>query len=491
MKTLWLTLITVLTLGAANAAWQIPPEPFNITGNALSTDLDANSFGNAIAIWEENSSGSVLVSYFSNNAWGPYQTLDTGFSSDPTRVAIDDSGTGLALWYRGFTGEVKTSYFNGSTWATPPPDPLDVISIFTTLSADIAMDGNGNGIAIWVDPTTTDVRSSTFSGGSWTAPTTIGVGINSASVAYSLNGAAVAGWVNAGAVVVNNYIGGVWQGPLTIDAGTQVIVGIDFEGNAIASWLNAVGDVVVSYFNGTSWSLPQTISNNPGNQEISFDMSPNGTAVLTWVNSGFNAESSSFNGATWSPPIVFAFGLGTGFSGPKISVSVDIYGNALVTWQGVDVIYSARLLAGSNVWIDISIVNADPFQSIIDLTSALSATGRGFAVWRTQFNDENSNAFGSYTLDPLPPFNLIGRSCSNRFASQTDRINILTWTPSSDPLIVAYYLRNNGNLIAVIPAAGPYIYNDHGRCKNVSNDYTLTAVNIFGQESASLTITLR
>lgn len=489
MKTLRLILLTLFIFISAHAAWKMPPEPFLSISSSNSSDLAANSFGNAIAIWD-SLLPEVKASYFSNGAWGPYQTLDSGFIVDPVRVAFDDSGTGIALWYRMATGEIKTSFFNGSTWAIPPPDPLDVISAFITLSADIAMNGTGNGIALWIDPNTTNVRSSNFFGGSWTAPLTIGVGTESASIAYSSNGTAVAGWINAGSVIVDNYSGGVWQGPITLDAGTKVIVGIDANGNAIASWLNAVGDVVVSFFDGATWSSPQTISTTSGNLEISFAMSPNGTAVLTWVNSGFNGESSSFNGVTWTSPILFGFGIQECFGDLQISVSVDVNGNALVLFATPNAIYSARLLIGTNTWIDLSIVYAAPYDCILSLDAALSLTGRGFAVWRPLVI-ENVNVFGSFTLDPLPPSSFDGNTCTNRFATQSDRVNILTFNPSLDPLIAAYYLRDNGQLIAIIPARGPYIYYDHNRCKNAKNVYTLTAVNIFGQESSSLTITLR
>jgi hypothetical protein len=63
----------------------------------------------------------------------------------------------------------------------------------------------------------------------------------------------------------------------------EVYVGIDSAGNAIAAWRDlATSNILASYFNGSVWSIPTTVSANPGNFDLSFAMAPNGRAILIW-----------------------------------------------------------------------------------------------------------------------------------------------------------------------------------------------------------------
>lgn len=482
--------------------WNTPPTPFSVV-DSNSSDLATNPEGNAIAIWSNQSTSTVEVSYFSNNAFGSPEILDSLFSTIGTKVAMDQTGTGLAIWCRPFTGEIKTAYFNGLNWITPLPDPLDTLITFfpANASTSIAMDGNGNGIALWIDPDVSAVRSSTFTAGSWSAPVTIGTGTENTSVAFSSNGTAVAIWSNAGDVQVNNYNGALWGVSQSIGSNSspyQMEVGIDSNGNAIASFLDALYNVSLSYYNGSIWSPSQIISTAPGNIDLSLAMAENGTAVLAWVDSGNVGLSSTFNGSMWSAPFSFAINVITptndAFPSTSISVALDTSGNALITWGTTSFeIRSERLIAGTNVWIDNSFVAAFSNEGLSDINAGLADNGRGFSVWQNRFNTEDIQVFGSFTLFliPTPPTSIQGRTCNNKFASQTDRVHIITWTPSTDPLTVSYNIRRNGVLIANVPLTGPFIYLDHNRCKRPADTYAVTAVGPTGLESEPLIVILR
>jgi len=90
----------------------------------------------------------------------------------------------------------------------------------------------------------------------------------------------------------------------------------------------------------------------------------------------------------------------------------------------------------------------------------------------------------------IPPSMFVGKAIKNRFATQTDLINKLTWTPSSDPSVVAYLILRNGVLIAEIPASGPFVYLDHNRRKCSVDTYELIAVNAEGVQSTPLFTTV-
>lgn len=86
--------------------------------------------------------------------------------------------------------------------------------------------------------------------------------------------------------------------------------------------------------------------------------------------------------------------------------------------------------------------------------------------------------------------NLQGTSVVNKFLSGTDRVHILTWSPSQDPNIGDYHIYRDGVEIAVIPASGPYYYEDHNRT-SFPETYTVTAFNVDHTQSSFETITLR
>lgn len=488
-------LLLVGNIGSLQAAsWQTPPEQFTSDESGILGDIAANSAGNAIAVWIDNSGSplkTVNASYFSNGAWGPTTLLGTG-SIQNVAVAFDDSGTGLAIWSVPTfptPGTLETAYFDGSTWSTPTPNPLETSFSSFFVQPAIAMNQLGQGVAIWLDTASQEVRSSFFNAGAWTTPTFIGNGDNAPmSVAYSQNGTAVAAWLDLGFVIVNQFTGGVWQSSAVLGApGDSVpVVGIDGNGIGYAIWTDAAGNTKVSQFNGTSWSTPQIISVGLGNASASIAVDGAGAAVSLWIDGSSVVQSSVFNGITWGAPVaVSTAGVPT-----QADVAIAQNGNALALWVEVSsgLVQSAFLPLGGS-WSPQLLVR-DSTLSTSQVIAATSSKGYSFALWEEDnFELETSDVFGSFILNlPAPPASITAKQCNDLFATQIDRINIITFTPSTDPVVVSYLLRRNGVLIAVIPANGPFVYYDHNRCKNTTYIYTLTSVNSFGVESTPITV---
>lgn len=471
-----------------HALWQQPPHPF---GSSIVSVITIASDANGHAIALPNSGSQVLASYYSSGIWSdPPQVIGPGSPGDIS-LYMEEGGTALAIWYDELTGNINTAFFDGFTWSTPSPDPLDTIASLNSGSTAVSMNGPNQGVAMWIDNATTTVHSSFFSAGTWSAPVTIGTGNFHASIAYSANGTVVAGWLDlVNGTTVANYTGGAWQAPVVLDpTGSQAVVGIDSSGKAIAVWANGAGNVATSTFNGIAWSAIQFISLTTGNSCVDFKMTPSGTAVATWVDSSSAGFSSSYNGTAWSAPIQFTAGPISFTSCPSLSVADN--GNALVEWVTSMDIRSSQLPLGG-VWTPEEVIVTLDIDGtdVRSLTASLSENGTAFAAW--VIASEGSFQFASVELPPvvLPPTNLTGFTCTNRFASQSDRVNTLIWTPSPDPTVVAYILRRNGVLIATIPATAQPIYQDHNRCKNVVDVYTLTAVDATGLESTPVSISL-
>lgn len=91
-----------------------------------------------------------------------------------------------------------------------------------------------------------------------------------------------------------------------------------------------------------------------------------------------------------------------------------------------------------------------------------------------------------------PPSSFEGNVIKNRFASQTDIINVLKWTPPADSSgIISYQISRNGVVIAVVPASEPNTYSDHNRQNNTTYTYTIVSLNASGAESTPLSIALK
>lgn len=490
-------LLTLRSTSDLLGVWEQPPIE---TGNSFHpTAIASDANGNGAVIVADRD--VRVYNYFSStNTWSPPTLLQSNVEGD-VDIAMDNSGRAIAIWSNNLgTNEVRTALFDGSTWTLGSPDPLEVGTFI--FSPKVSMNGPSGAVAAWIDDTV--VRSSFFTGGPWSAPTTIGTtNRRSVRIAYSSNGTAVAGFINMDAVAAN-YIGGVWQAPVTLNTGTvfnSVEVGIDADGNALALWEdNPTVSLLSSFFNGSSWQAPVTLDGTtPFSRIFSLTMAPTGTAVAAWtVLSGVSPSpglSRVFDGAAWGPVLQITPDVAFNPSiGNTIALGSDDFGNAIVlfsvpTTPPLSSLFSARLPIGSGVWTNYQKVAdaspANPFLPFFGfLDTDLSNNGYAFA----SFTNNNSEAFFNFaSVDPLilPPASIDGAVCK----TPIDRINIITFTPSPSTVVVSYELSRNGRLIAIIPASGPFIYFDNNRCKNVTDVYSLVAVGPDGLVSTPVTVT--
>jgi len=495
------TAALMLLMGQAHAVWQQPPHSFAPdTGNSM--DIGSDAFGNAIVVDDDDPDNVVNAYHYSRltNTWSGPIPLGVATGSTLVSLDVDSTGTALAIWSTNSISELHSSYFNGTVWTPGSPDPFGAPS--TSFSIPIVdMNGPTTALAVWRDVTTQDIYSSFFSAGTWTTATVAAPSDgNQLSMAYSANGTAVIGYNDSSnAIIVSNYIGGVWQAPVTLDPSTpfanhNVRVGIDASGNALAIWVNNAGDVQASSFTAGSWQAPVTISTSTGNDPFStaLAMNASGQAVAAWINVAGVGFSNSYNGTSWGTQLQFA----SSTTYPEMTgdyVSINSAGNALIMISpvGTNELYSAKLPLGG-VWsAPAFIADTDPLQLVLFIPS-LSDSGFGFAGFAPGI--ENLTYFASVeivTFPPLPPATITGSVCKNRFATQTDRINTITWTASPTPGVIAYIVRRDGVIVAEVLPTDPFIFIDHNRCKGVPTTYTVTAVIVPGIESAPVTIVVQ
>ncbi|WP_157954294.1 hypothetical protein [Saccharospirillum mangrovi] len=168
-----------------------------------------NTHGQAVAVWEmpeaDPDTGRVTInikaSLFADGAWSEPQRLETdnrGHAERP-QVGLDDSGQAYAVWqqFDGSRTDIWLSQYSPDTqeWAEPIKLELDDSSTYAS-SPQLAVQSNGDAIAIW--QSNTGIWTSVYSprGGCWCHSTLIeNNSVSSPTIAMDDNGHALAIWV--------------------------------------------------------------------------------------------------------------------------------------------------------------------------------------------------------------------------------------------------------------------------------------------------------
>lgn len=484
----------------------MPVTQFTNSGLSANIDVSADNNNNAFAVYNQSFSLGIYAARNQGGIlWQPGTIVINNFSNPC--IAMDTTGDALAS---GASTSVTTAYYSAGIWQTPPPDPLFPAVVDTTiLDSDIAMDGAGNGLSCWAlfnsSTSITDIYASFFATGtgSWSAPSVIGSvtdAVFQISAAYSINGDAAVVWADLGGFVnAKNFVGS-WLGVTSLDMlalspESYPEIGIDALGNATAIWITIpsfITQVATRRYDAltATWEAAIIFS---GSDNSFFPpkiaVAPDGKAVAIWIDDLDNLQMNLFDGTTWGSAIFVAA------NSRDLAISMDNAGNALIGWEDFSsseikaVLYPVGGPLGTT--LSIALIPSGNFRSINVALSDNATTG--FIVWSASDGESTGNTFGTSILFnetiPTPPLSFAGTAVGGDCTPPIDFVNVLTWEASADPAVVSYYLRRNGVLIAIIPAAGPFTYTDNGRCSQTSV-YTLTAVDANGFESTPVTVTL-
>ncbi len=284
-------------------------------------------------------------------------------------------------------------------------------------NASVAVDGNGNAIAVWTrtEGAVTTVWGNLYLVGTgWTAtPQPISSGANSASapyVAVNAAGVAIAVWREANKIWARRYtiptnsldstisdLGEADANAASPDEAPKPKVAIDASGNALVVWheygsngIANVNSIWANRYSGVVWSgnvLIETGAGNALHPQIAMDGA--GNAIAVWQQDGAAGDeeirASRFTGAGgWVPaPNPLDHPTNTEAGVPQIAMNAN--GDAILVWRellasGGNVIYARRYTAGT--WalnpVALSTVpgnNADAPQVTIDQSA------NGIAVW--------------------------------------------------------------------------------------------------------------
>ncbi len=398
-------------VGATASSYTTPVTVIGDSGKQYRV-VATNSTGTA------NSNTATLTIVVASKAWGAaalIETVDTGHANIP-QIAFDTNGNALAVWVQhdDATNTISKIWSNRyiastGTWGTAAViETTSAANVGSTPQPQIAIDVNGNALAVWhkSDGTRNNILANryTASTGLWGAVVSLEGGTGSAEmpqIVIDANGNALAVWVQSDAtrnVYSNRYTAGTgWGAAVLIEtdnagsASTPPKIAFDASGNALAVWSQSDGTRNNIWSNrytiGVGWGAAAVIETDITGYDyapqIAIDANGNALAVWSQLTSigGYNIWTNRYTvGTGWGTAAILEPAAGSVFDPPQLAF--DANGNALAVWYKNLKIWSNRYIVGTGwgtaepIETDNSAGTSSPRPQI-----AFDANGNALAVW--------------------------------------------------------------------------------------------------------------
>ncbi|WP_288364025.1 hypothetical protein [uncultured Spongiibacter sp.] len=401
-------------------------------GDAFQPKIAFDGAGNAIAVWRQQD-GTYLNIYAnrytaSTGSWGTEELIESGANGHAVapQIAVDGAGNAIAVWSQddGANYNIYANRYTASTGTWGTEELIESSSVANALSPQIAVDGNGNAIAVWQqsDGNNESIYANryTASTDSWGTAELIESDHNGQAVqsqiAFDSAGNAIAVWSQSVGAYNNIYsnrytLATGWGGAELVATGnagnaTHPQIASDSNGNAIAVWLelSALGAKVSVYANrytasAASWGAVELLeSSDDGHAydpRIAMDDDGNGVAVW-WQPDSANLRHIYSNrytpGAGWGTEERIENSDDGHSNYPQIAI--DGEGNVIAVWRQDDnindgLLYANRYTANTGSWGTEALIgngNGSVFQPQI----AIDGEGNAIAVWH-QFDGTHGN----------------------------------------------------------------------------------------------------
>ncbi len=448
--------------------------------SASNPRLVIDSSGNATAVWLENQVVKTAT-LPQGGKWSASTTLSTSGAESP-HLAVNAAGDVIAAWARGDKQpptqiETMTKLF-GKIWPGSP----DVIPTTQAAAPRVAMGGAGANcevILVWhgFDGVNTVVYAANqLIGTTWSSPAVISVASTNGSfadVAVDINGNGIAIWysydLNSGHysnVVVHSsslpFNSGSWSAAAAIStlvgvrdpADLMARVIFDANGTAVAAWTDSRDD--------SNFGIRSTI------RQVNQNWVPTSDIVQGLYSYGFGLGVNSFGNAYIA--VMFLDGTNSNLSILTTGSFVD--GQLAQTWSDAQVI---------------SLGGINGFPAIA--TNLQSGTVNNLAALWVNYNGQNNviNAATGMSDIVQPPTNLHVTQIPKNFSIFTEYYNSLNWDDSTTDDIQFYNIYRNGLFLAsIVPSVREYI--DDNRKPNESVTYTIIALEDAGFQSLPVSI---
>lgn len=426
---------------------------------------------------------------------GEYSVVDTAtqtvsfqtpVGSNPICIAVDPAGTKAFL--ADFSGS-STHIFDATTNAfiTTIPAPPGTNPLFVAVAPDgaLAYVVNFKNLLAPSSITVLDVNTNSVVG------SPINVGHHSQMIAITPDSAKmyVPNYLlHTVSVIVGNVASSIAVGLRPIHLaitpnGAKVYVA-NYFGDSV-SVIDTGTDTVLTAVPLPGGSSPQFIGINPSGTEAyvaNWDGS-NVTVIDTTADTIITniplPPSSSPMYIVFTPDGTQAYV--ADFGGNAVSI-IDTSSHSVITTVGVGngPVNLAVTPDGQSVYVA---NQSSAFISIIDTTTHNVTSLAGL-------QSTNWIAMGPASL--LPPRQLQGYQARNRFLTQTDIVNVISWTAPEDIQdVIGYNLYRDSALTDLISFVDGTVFEDHNRKKGKTYTYYVTTVYANGGESSAHVVTVR
>lgn len=346
--------------------WGVPQIIETNTGDAFEPQIAIDADGNAIAVWYQFD--GALFNVWSNrftpdSGWGTPELIETSNDSpaiDP-QIAMDAGGNAVAVWmqFDGTRYNLQANRFTSSSgWGIA--QLIETDNAGEAVEPRMAMNANGDAIVVWYqfDGTRYNIWANRFTSASgWDIAQLIETDDGDAGypqIAIDANGNAIAVWHQYDGAHNN-----IWSSRFTSSTGwsaAQLVetdntgdaydpqIAIDAGGNAIAVWRQYDGTHFNIWANrftpAAEWGTAQLIeTDNAGDASrprIALDSS--GNAIAVW------AQSDSVHQNIWAGRFLPETGWGTAQlietdnagDADLPRIVIDASGNAIAIWSQSD-----------------------------------------------------------------------------------------------------------------------------------------------------------
>lgn len=332
--------------------------------NGLYINLNSDHLANTIAIWsyfgkKENGIDANLCKF--GSGWGASKEVDGSASSNVMaypQCAFDQQGNAVAVWLANESGHniIKSATkLYGKQWK----DPVNVISFSATgqinIRPKVALDQQGNAVAVWVNPDTLAIQSAIKPlSSNWSKPIVLSANqlpIDQPQIGIDPFGNATAVWSrndgsNYTIQASTKLYTGQWMPPVNLSSAGQDAfapqIAVDNSGTVVAIWYRSNGSTTVietaSMPLGGQWSTVSDLSDpSQDASDPQIKIAANGDAIAAWkISNGQNfviqAVQKPYK-STWQIPVTLSQ---PGQDAVNPQLAVDSYGNGIALWQRSD-----------------------------------------------------------------------------------------------------------------------------------------------------------
>lgn len=480
----WIDYIT--TLSTTLQQLDIPSFSLTPTTVPFTTDLIAITPNGKFAYLPDSSANVINVLDLATNA---FVTAIPG-GINPLSIAITPNGSRAYVSNRNFIN-------------TPGANNVSVIELATnTVIATIPLSFAPTGIAVHPDGTTlyvsnrgNQVNVVDLSTNNVTA--TIPVGTSPLGIQFRPDGtrAYVVNQLTNNVSVIDtsteNVIAtiGVGNAPgliaITPNGERAYVTNVNFPNTSSISVLNLDTNTNIQTINLVGESVSIGIAVSPDGQWIFVcNAGTSSTTIIdTTTNTIFDTVNTpcNFNVVTPDQAPVAVFST----DGSQVNGTIIFDASASTSPTGDIVLYEwdfgdGQTASSTEPTISHQYAQLGSYTVTLTVTNSTGTSTSQVFTGQTMLRNGGTSAICSQTL-PQPPSNFKGKVIKNKFATQTEYVHRLTWTPSLN--IIEYQLYRNGKKIAVIPGRGPFSYDDHNRRKHEVDTYSLIAISEFGLTS--------